>query len=86
MALRIDRPRFRGILRQMDLPPAISEELLDAVEEEVDRSRSDLATKTDLAQQMLEMENRIMRMLLVHVGLTIGAIGVAVGILIAVLG
>ena len=92
MALRVDRPRFRGIFGRLDLPPAVSEELLDAVEEEVDRSESRMATKQDLAMQTAELrslisdlEVRMMRMMLVQVGLTVTVVGVAAGVIIAVL-
>ena len=92
MAIRVDRPRFRAVFQRLAWPAEPAEELLDAVEDEIERGSSGLATKDDLAmmvasikQDAAEREARNSRNQLVMVGVILGSIALATGIIIGVL-
>ena len=91
MAIRSDRPRFRGIFARMEIPQAPADGFVDAVEDTVDEGRDELATKDDLRalaaqlmQDAAEREARILQNQLVMVGVILGAMAIATGIIIAV--
>ncbi|MDE2968003.1 MAG: hypothetical protein OXS30_11045 [Chloroflexota bacterium] len=91
MAIRIDRPRFRDIFARMGIPQAPADDFVDAVEDTVNEGRDELATKDDLRalaaqlmQDAAEREARILQNQLVMVGVILGAMAIATGIIIAV--
>lgn len=91
MAIRIDRPRFRNIFARMEVPQAPADDFVDAVEDTVNEGREELATKDDLLAlearlkaDAAEREARMMQSMLVFVGVTLTAIALATGVIIAV--
>lgn len=91
MAIRIDRPRFRDIFAHMEIPQAPADDFVDAVEDTVNEGRDELATKDDLLAMearlradAAEREARILQNQLVMVGVMLGAMAIATGIIIAV--
>ena len=92
MAIRVDRPRFRGIFGRMRVEAPPAEELLDAFEETLDdaieASREDLATKRDLElwraeirAEMQAMETRIMNRMYVALGVLFMALAALMALL-----
>ena len=91
LAIRIDRPRFRNIFARMEIQQAPADDFVDAVEDTVNEGRDELATKDDLRalaaelmQDAAEREARILQNQLVMVGVILGAMALATGIIIAV--
>ena len=91
MAIRIDRPRFRDIFARMEIPQAPADDFVDAVEDTVNEGQDELATKDDLLAMearlradATEREARILQNQLVMVGVMLGAMAIATGIIIAV--
>lgn len=91
MAIRIDRSRFRNIFARMEVPQAPADDFVDAVEDTVNEGREELATKDDLLALEARLkadaagrEARMMQSMLVFVGVTLTAIALATGVIIAV--
>lgn len=91
MAIRIDRPRFRSIFARMEIPQAPADDFVNAVEDTVNEGREELATKDDLLAlearlkaNAAEREARMMQSMSVFVGVTLTAIALATGVIIAV--
>ncbi|MDE2746416.1 MAG: hypothetical protein OXI41_10610 [Chloroflexota bacterium] len=91
MAIRIDRPLFRDIFARMEIPQAPADDFVDAVEDTVNEGRDELATKDDLLAMEVrlradaaEREARILQNQLGMVGVMLGALAIATGIIIAV--
>jgi len=75
----------------MEIPQAPADDFLDAVEDTVNEGRDELATKDDLRalaaelmQDAAEREARILQNQLVMVGVMLGALAIATGVIIAV--
>ena len=75
----------------MGIPQAPADDFVDAVEDTVNEGRDELATKDDLRalaaqlmQDAAEREARILQNQLVMVGVILGAMAIATGIIIAV--
>lgn len=75
----------------MEIPQAPADDFVDAVEDTVNEGRDELATKDDLRalaaelmQDAAEREARILQNQLVMVGVMLGALAIATGIIIAV--
>ena len=90
MAIRVNRPKFRGIFDRLGFERLASEELLDEFEISLNESRDDLATKSDLSMAVAEIktdaaerEARAARNQLVVVGVILGAIAIAVTLILA---
>ncbi|MXX47327.1 MAG: hypothetical protein F4Z38_03310 [Chloroflexi bacterium] len=74
----------------MEIPQAPADDFVDAVEDTVNEGRDELATKDDLRalaaqlmQDAAEREARILQNQLVMVGVILGAMAIATGIIIA---
>lgn len=75
----------------MEIPQAPADDFVDAVEDTVNEGRDELATKDDLRalaaelmQDAAEREARILQNQLVMVGVMLGAMAIATGVIIAV--
>ena len=75
----------------MEIPQAPADDFVDAVEDTVNEGRDELATKDDLRalaaelmQDAAEREARILQNQLVLVGVILGAMALATGVIIAV--
>ena len=75
----------------MEIPQAPADDFVDAVEDTVNEGRDELATKDDLRalaaelmQDAAEREARILQNQLVMVGVILGAMALATGVIIAV--
>ncbi len=75
----------------MEIPQAPVDDFVDAVEDTVNEGRDELATKDDLRalaaqlmQDATEREARILQNQLVMVGVMLGGLAIATGIIIAV--
>lgn len=75
----------------MEIPQAPADDFVDAVEDTVNEGRDELATKDDLRalaaelmQDAAEREARILQNQLVMVGVILGAMAIATGVIIAV--
>jgi len=75
----------------MEIPQAPADDFVDAVEDTVNGGRDELATKDDLRalaaqlmQDAAEREARILQNQLVMVGVMLGGLAIATGIIIAV--
>lgn len=75
----------------MEIPQAPADDFVDAVEDTFNEGRDELATKDDLRalaaelmQDAAEREARILQNQLVMVGVVLGALAIATGIIIAV--
>ena len=97
MAIRVNRPKFRGIFDRLGFERQASEELLDEFEISLNESRDGLATKSDIQRvdgtikhavaeikaDAAESEARAARNQLVVVGVILGAIAIAVTLILA---
>ncbi len=92
MAIRVDRPRFRGIFGRMRVEAPPAEEFLDAFEDTLDGAQEGLATTQDLAIAVAEIksdaaerEARLTQMFVLSMAVILSGIAIATAILLGLL-
>ena len=92
MAIRVDRPRFRGIFGRMRVEAPPAEEFLDAFEDSLNDAQDGLASlrdvdvmKTEIIAEMRAMEARYARSQVVTVTVILTEIAIATAILLGLL-